>query len=430
MIKISMITLGCVKNTVDSEAIMALFKEPYFKITTDLNDTDAIIINTCGFIESAKVEAINTILDCLKYNKKLIVIGCLVERFYKELVKEIPEVDLWIKFKDEYTQLPQMISKLFNNEVELPEFSIFNRVVSTDKTTCYLKISEGCNRFCGFCAIPYIRGRFVSYDEDELVEYAKNAAKDGAKELVLIGQDPTSYGMDLKDKNINLVHLLRRLNEIEGFVFIRCLYMYPHGITKELVDFIRDNKKMVHYFDIPIQHISNNVLKEMHRVDTKESTIEKLNYIKEQIPDAVFRTTLIVGYPNETKEDFEELLSFVNDFKFNHLGVFTFSCEEGTYASHLKNIVSEEEAMDRKEAIMKKQATISYRLNQRLIGKEMDAVIIKKDRKQYIIRTSYDAPDDIDGKVILMSQKEHNPGDVVKVKVTNALVYDLLCEEI
>ena len=168
----------------------------------------------------------------------------------------------------------------------------------------------------------------------------------------------------------------------------------------------------------------------MHRVDTKESTIEKLNYIKEQIPDAVFRTTLIVGYPNETKEDFEELLSFVNDFKFNHLGVFTFSCEEGTYASHLKNIVSEEEAMDRKEAIMKNQATISYRLNQRLIGKEMDAVIIKKDRKQYIIRTSYDAPDDIDGKVILMSQKEHNPGDVVKVKVTNALVYDLLCEEI
>lgn len=430
MIKVSLVSLGCAKNTVDSEAVLALFKEPNFKITNDLNETDVIIINTCGFIQSAKEESLSVIDEMLSYNKKTIVIGCLVERYYDELVNIFKKVDLFVRFKDEYTKLPSMISSLFNNEYVLPEFDIFKRVDSYSNATCYLKISEGCDNFCAFCAIPFIRGRFVSYDEDKLVEYAKDVARKGVKEIYLIGQDPTSYGKDFKDKNINLLHLMKRLDKIPGIEFIRPLYLYPEGINEELLNFMANSKKCVHYFDVPIQHISSTVLKNMNRRDTKESTLEKLNLIRKIIPDATIRTSLIVGFPKESEEDFDELYKFVEEFKFNHLGVFTYSKEEGTRASRLKPEVNEEIRISRKEKIMKKQQSISYSLNKKLIGKIIKALVIEKRGNDYLLSTQFNGPDDIDGKVTLKTNLTHSVGDIVEVKITNAFVYDLIAQEI
>ena len=430
MIKICLISLGCAKNTVDSEAILALFKEPNFTVVNNLSDSDVIIINTCGFIQSAKEEGIATIIDALSYKKKTIVIGCLVERSYKELVEEIPEVDLFVRFKDEYTKLPSMIEKLFNNEVNLPEFDIFKRLDSFSNATSYIKISEGCDNFCSFCAIPFIRGRFVSYDEDKIVDYAEEVAKNGVKEIILIGQDPTSYGKDFKDKDINLLHLLKRLDAIDGIEFIRPLYLYPEGINEDLIKFMASSKKCVHYFDVPIQHISTNILKYMHRRDTKESTIEKLNLIRKYIPDAVLRTSLIVGFPKESNADFSELLEFIKDFKFNHVGVFAYSREEGTASYKMKPQISQKIKEKRKDELLRTQQTISYQLNKSFIGREIRGLVVGKSKGDYLISCYLNGPDDIDGKVILKNKNEHKIGDVVNIKVVAAYVYDIICEEI
>lgn len=430
MINICLVSLGCAKNTVDSEAILALFKEPDFKIVNNYEESDAIIVNTCGFIQSAKEEGISVILDVLSYKKKTIVIGCLVERYYKELSESLKEVDLFVRFKDEYTKLPTMISNLFDNKYEIPEFDIFKRIDSFSNATSYIKISEGCNNFCAFCAIPFIRGRFVSYEEDKIVEYATKMAKNGVKEIILIGQDPTSYGKDFADKDINLLHLMKRIEAIDGIEFIRPLYLYPEGINEELIQFMASSKKCVHYFDVPIQHISTNVLKNMHRRDTKESTIEKLNLIRRLIPDAVIRTSLIVGFPKETDKDFKELLNFVSEFKFNHIGVFTYSREEGTAAYNMRPQVSQKVKNRRKDEIMKLQQSISYKLNKNEIGKEFKALITGKSKGDYLISCYLNGPDDIDGKIILKSSKSHDIGDVIKAKVISAYVYDIICEEI
>src|SRR5574344_2389699 len=249
MYNVGLISLGCCKNTVDSESILAMLKEGEFNVVTDLNICDLIIINTCGFILDAKVEAINVILKALEYKKKTIVVGCLVERYKQDLINEFPEVDAFVTL-DDYGKLPEVINKVMNNEVVDKNFDVFNRLLSTPKYTAYLKISEGCNNFCAFCAIPFIRGRFVSYDEDSLVEYTKKIVKNGVKEVVVIGQDPTSYGKDLKDKNVNLVTLLTRLNSVEGLESIRCLYLYPEGITDDLLKLIASSDKFPHYFDV------------------------------------------------------------------------------------------------------------------------------------------------------------------------------------
>ncbi|MFA6756046.1 MAG: radical SAM protein [Bacilli bacterium] len=244
MIKVALISLGCAKNTVDSEALLALFKIKGFLITTSLEDSDVIIINTCGFIEPSKEEAINTILECEKYHKKLIVTGCLVERYKKQLEEEMPEVDLFISLK-EYEKLPQILNGFFKEKGFDRDFDIFNRVISTGSYTAYLKISEGCDNFCAFCAIPFIRGRFHSYPMNDLITYAKELAKNGCKELVVISQDTVNYGKDLDDKNANLLNLLKELDKIDGIEFIRTLYMYPEGISDELLYFIRDSKKIL-----------------------------------------------------------------------------------------------------------------------------------------------------------------------------------------
>lgn len=431
MKKICLISLGCVKNTVDSEAILALFRNDNFMLVTEPSESDVIIINTCGFILSAKVEGINTILEMIKYKKKTVVIGCLVERYYEELKKDIPEVDLWIPFKDEYTKLPLMISELFKDEnINLGEFDIFNRVLSTSNFTAYLKISEGCNNFCSFCAIPYIRGRFVSYDEDKLVEYTKQIVEQGVKEIVIIGQDPTSYGKDIKDKHCNLVTLLTKLNAIEGLVSIRCLYLYPEGITDELLMLLNSSDKFPHYLDIPIQHASNKILKSMNRRDTKEMMQSLFHRIRTIMPDCIIRTTLIVGYPGETQEDVEELKDFIKEVRFNHLGVFTYSKEEGTRAYKLGKQVKQIIKNKRKEEIMTLQAEISYSLNKELVGKIFNGFIVGQDKEDYLVRCAYNSPDDIDGNVLLKCTREHKIGDEVTIKIINAFVYDLYSEEI
>ena len=361
----------------------------------------------------------------VKLKKKIIVIGCLVERYYDELKKEIPEVDLYIKFKDEYFSLPKLLQDFFPNLRINPYFDFNNRVISTDKYTFYLKISEGCNNFCSFCSIPYIRGRFISYPIEELVNFTKEKVKEGYKEVVVIGQDPTSYGKDLKDKNINLVRLLKELNEIEGLEFIRCLYLYPDGISDELIELFKTSNKFPHYFDIPIQHASNKILKLMNRKDKKEDLIELFTKIKKEIPDAILRTTLITGFPGETLKNFNELKEFISKIKFHHLGVFTYSREEGTVAFKLPHQVRESTKIKRRNEIMSLQADISYQLNQSLINKEYKAIIIGIKNNSYLVRCDFNAPDDIDGEVLIEKKNKHNIGDIVKIKITDALVYDL-----
>lgn len=428
MIKVCLVSLGCVKNLVDSEAILALFRNGEFLITNNPKESDVIIINTCGFILDAKVEGIQTILNMLQYKKKTIVIGCLVQRYYDELKKDIPEVDLWVKFADEYKELPQKIGELLNLDIKLPELDFNKRVLSTNSYTAYLKISEGCDNFCSFCSIPYIRGRFISYPMNELVEYTKELVKQGVKEIVVIGQDPTSYGKDLKNGE-TLVKLLKELDKIDGLEFIRCLYLYPDGISDELLDLYSTSKKFPHYFDIPIQHASDKILKKMNRKHNKQDVIDIYNKIKTKMPDAILRTTLIVGFPGETKKDFEELETFVKEYPFNHLGVFTYSKEEGTVASKMTNQVSKKVKEERKDAIMSIQSDISYKMNKELIGNEYKGIIIGQDKDEYLVRCDYNSPDDIDGNVYLKTDKKHELGDTVSFTITHAFVYDLFALE-
>lgn len=430
MINIGMISLGCSKNTVDSEAILSVFSSSKdYKIVNNIEDADCIIINTCGFIEAAKKEAIENILDCIKYqNKKIVVCGCLVERYIKELKEEIPEVSAWLTFKD-YIHIGEIVANLFNLKNDV-EFDIFNRVLSTSKFTAYLKISEGCSNYCGFCAIPLIRGKFHSFDYDSLIKEAKELAASGVKELVIISQDTLRYGSDFTDKSKNLLSLLKEIEKIEGIEFIRLLYLYPEELTDELIDFINNSKKMTHYFDIPIQHVSNKVLKNMLRRDTKESISALLDRIKEKVSDPIFRTTLITGYPSETMEDIEELKEFINKYHFNHLGVFTYSLEEGTYGATFKNQISEEEKEERKEIIMNEQKKISYIENKKLIGKVYKAIIIKKGRNnEYFVRCGINAIDDIDGQILLKTNEIHELGDIIYIRIKEAFVYDLIAEE-
>ena len=428
MYNVGLISLGCVKNTVDSESILAMLPQEDFNIVTDLNNSDLIIINTCGFILDAKIEAINVIIEALKYKKKTIVLGCLVERYKDDLVKEFPEVDAFVTLK-EYPNLQNIINKILNKDVVDNEFDIFNRVLSTPSYTAYLKISEGCDNFCAFCSIPFIRGRFHSYDFNELILYAKDLAKNGIKELIVISQDTVSYGKDLKDGS-NLYKLLKELDKIDGLEFIRVLYTYPEGITDEILELVSKSNKIVHYFDIPLQHCSSRILKLMNRHDTKESILSLYERIKRIVPDAILRTTLIAGFPSETDEEANELLDFIKKIKFNHLGVFTYSKEEGTKASLLDNQISDEIKVSRKDALMNEQKKISYELNKGLIGKKFKAIITRVlANNEYEVRCQFNSPDDIDGSIILKSNNKHSEGEILSIEITNAFVYDLLAKE-
>ncbi|MCR4562172.1 MAG: 30S ribosomal protein S12 methylthiotransferase RimO [Bacilli bacterium] len=427
--KVGIVSLGCAKNLVDSEMILATFRDTDYEITSSPSEADIIIVNTCGFIEAAKKEAIETILEMAHYNNsKLVVTGCFVERNLEELKEEIPEVDLWIPI-NQYGELHTKIEKMLNDGTKLHKMDPLQRVVSTPDYCAYLRISEGCNNFCAFCAIPYIRGRFVSRPYEEILEEARLLKEKGIKEISLISQDTTYYGRDFPDKKPNILDLLKALDEM-GFYSIRLLYLYPDEISDELIDFIGKSRSIAHYFDIPIQCASDHLLKLMRRHGTAEGMKELFRKIKEKMPEAILRTTLISGFPGENLKDQKETIEFLNELKFDHLGVFAYSREEGTLAYNYPHQVRQSTKERRRAEIMELQRHISYHQNKTRIGLEMEGLVTgyDKTRDLYTLRSYWNAPDDIDGNIYFKSKRTLYLGDVVKVKITDAYIYDLLGE--
>ena len=430
--KVGFISLGCSKNLIDTEMAIGLFKNNKFEIVNDVQKAEIIVINTCGFIESAKQEAIDTILEMAQYKengicKYLIVMGCLVQRYKDELKNAIPEVDLFITI-DEYNEFWDKISKLLNNKTNniCKELDYMDRVISTGSKTAYLKIAEGCSNRCTYCAIPYIRGPYVSRPMDEIIKEAKALSKKGIKELIVIAQDTTRYGEDLYGES-KLSELLNELCKIDGFEWIRFLYAYPESITDELIETVKSNDKICNYFDIPIQHVSDIVLKRMNRRTTGNQIEELIKKIKIKIPDVILRTSLIVGFPGETEEDFNKLYSFVKKGYFDKLGVFMYSKEDGTPAAKLKEQIHHNTKKKRYNEIMNIAKEVSKEKLKSYIGKEYKVLIedITFDNKYYIGRTYMDIPD-TDGVIILRNTKGNVLGKFVECKVTDIKNYDLI----
>ena len=428
---VGFVSLGCSKNLVDTEMMIGLFKNNNFKIVNNPKEAEIIVINTCGFIEPAKQEAINTILEMSEYkNKKckyLIVMGCLVERYKKDLQKLLPEVDLFLSIK-EYGKAWDEISKLINipEEGKYTNMEYLEREISTGNNMAYLKIAEGCSNRCTYCAIPSIRGPFESRKIEDVLEEAEQLAKKGVKELVVIAQDTTKYGIDLYGKP-RLAELLEKLCKIDGFKWIRFLYAYPETITDELIDVVKNNEKICNYFDIPIQHISNPVLKKMNRKSNEESIKELIKKIRKEIPNVIIRTSLIVGLPGETQEDFEKLCEFVKTAKFDRMGAFTYSKEDGTPAERLPNQIHGNTKKARYNKIMKIQKEISDQKGKEKIGKTYEVLVENKsfDGKYLVGRTYMDVPDE-DGVVYIESSDTSLIGKFIKVKITDYSDYDLI----
>ena len=434
--KVGFVSLGCSKNLVDTEKTIGIFKANKYEIVNDPKEAEVIVINTCGFIESAKEEAINTILEMAEYKnqkcKFLIVMGCLVERYKEELEKAIPEVDLFIKYS-EYSSLWEEIEKLLQDDRNTEKYKDFDkveeRVVSTGNNFAYLKIADGCSNRCTYCAIPYIRGPQISRRMEDIIKEAKKLAKDGYKELIIIAQDTTKYGTDIYGKPM-LAELLQEICKIESIKWVRFLYAYPETITDELINLVKENDKICKYFDIPIQHISDRVLKRMNRQSDGASIRNLIKKLRREIPNVVIRTTVMVGFPGETKEDFEELYSFIDEAKFDKLGCFAYSKEDGTPAARIKEQIHPMTKKSRYNKIMSLQQKISKEILEKYIGKEVEILIEGKsfDGRTYIGRTYMDVPD-IDGIVYLNTNKNLQSGDFVKGKITDVSNYDLICED-
>ena len=427
MYKIGLISLGCAKNLVDSEMILGMLNQSKFEIVNTVEDSDVIIVNTCGFIEDSKKESIENILDVCKYGKKVVVTGCLVERYLEELKESIPEVDLWVLIR-EYSKLNEKLESLLNGKVQ--PLNPFVRMLSTPPFMAYLRISEGCNNCCAYCAIPLIRGSFRSRPFDDVVKEANLLHEQGIKEIVVISQDTTRYGSDLKEGK-TIVDLLQEIEQI-GFYSIRLLYLYPDEITDELIDYIASSKVVAPYFDIPLQHASNHVLKDMLRRGSKEDYQVLLDKIRNKIPHAVLRTTYIVGFPGENDDDFAELVLFTKKNKFDHMGAFKYSKEDHTKADMYPNQIDEKLKVSRLHFIMDTQKKISYQKNKEHLGEVMEGIVIeaKPKEKLYQLRSYWNAPDDIDGKISFTSEKELHVGEIVKVKISSVFVYDLFGEMI
>ena len=435
MLKIALESLGCSKNLIDTEMAIGLFKRNNFEIVNDVEKAEIIIVNTCGFIESAKQEAINTILEMAEYKengtcKYLVVMGCLVQRYKKELQKALPEVDLFIEIND-YTNYWDKILELLD-EKEKPDtinnLCYMDRVISTGNKTAYLKIAEGCSNRCTYCAIPYIRGPYVSRPMEEVLEEAKKLATAGIKELIVIAQDTTRYGEDLYGES-KLSDLLNELCKIDGFEWIRFLYAYPESITDELIQTVKNNPKICNYFDIPIQHISDSVLRRMNRRTTGKQIEELINKIKKQIPDVILRTSLIVGFPGETEGDFNKLYEFVKKGYFDKLGVFTYSKEDGTPAARLKEQIHPATKKKRYNLIMSVAKDISAEKLKSYIGKEYKVLVEDTtfDHKFCVGRSYMDIPD-TDGMVIIKNCDAKLVGEFVNCKVTAVNNYDLIAK--
>jgi ribosomal protein S12 methylthiotransferase len=421
--KVNIVSLGCSKNLVDSEVLMAQLTANSFQVSFENeNDADIVVINTCGFINDAKEESIDTILQHVRAKeegriKKLYVMGCLAERYIKDLKVEIPDVDQYFGVNN----IKEIISSLGGNyKTDL----IGERQLTTPGHYAYLKISEGCNRNCTFCAIPIMRGKHKSKPIDEIIIEAKNLANKGVKELILIAQDLTYYGIDIYKKN-QFAHLLETLSQLQGIEWIRLHYAYPAGFPLEALEVIKQNSTICKYIDIPVQHINNRILSLMQRGHSKEQTIELLEKIRKEIPDVSMRTTIIVGFPGETDEEFEELLDFINTFNFDRLGVFTYSPEEGTKAFKLPDNVPEKVKKERLEKIMETQQTISLKLNNEKVGRVFHTIIDRKEGNFFVGRSEFDSPE-IDNEILIDSKNiELTIGSFYPVKIHHADYFDL-----
>lgn len=430
--KIGFVSLGCSKNLVDTEMMIGIFKNHHFTIVNNPKEAEVILINTCGFIESAKEEAINTILEMAEYKKKkcqyLIVTGCLVERYLEELKQALPEVDLFINCRnyEEFWNKIENVIPVKEQVVGFEELAYNTREVTTGDKMAYLKIAEGCSNCCTYCAIPSIRGPFISRRIEDILEEARGLANKGIEEIIVIAQDTTKYGIDIYGEP-TLTKLLQELSKIANIKWIRFLYAYPETITEELIQEVKTNSKICHYFDIPIQHISNHMLKRMNRRSTKEKIEKLLEHIRTEIPDVILRTSLIVGFPGETKEDFEELYEFVEKIQFNKLGVFPYSKEEGTPASTFPEQIHPATKQARYRKIMELQQKISKEKLEGCIQKEYVALIEGEsfDHQYYIGRTYMDVPD-MDGVVFISKTKEGLVGTFVTCQITEVQEYDLI----
>lgn len=426
MKKVAIISLGCAKNLVDSENILGLLIKNHYQVVSCKDDADILIINTCGFIEASKRESISVILDNINGKQKVVVTGCLVNRYIDELKKEIPEVDLWIPIRD-YPRFNQLLASLDKDITNYEGLNDNYRLVSTGSYSAYLKIGEGCSNCCTYCAIPLIRGPYVSRPFDSIIDEAKLLAKQGYKELIVLEQDTTRYGLDLKNKK-TIVDLLKELIKINGLEYIRLLYLYPDEITDELIDLIANEEQLTPYFDIPIQHSEDKILKSMNRRGDKKYLTELFNKIRTKIPHAILRTTVMVGFPGETESDFKGLMKFIDSIKFDHLGAFKYSREEGTASYSFPHQVRENTKQRRLEEVMELQQKISYEQNKKHIGEVMTGLVVGKENGYYLLRSYFNAPDDVDGKILFSSSKELKEGDKVDVLIKESYVYDLYGE--
>lgn len=425
--KVNVVTLGCSKNIVDSEVLMGQLKANNFQVSHESTEDDSsiVIINTCGFIDNAKQESIDTIIRYANAKSeglvdKVYVTGCLSERYRPELEKEIPNVDGYFGTRE----LPRLLKTL---KADYKHELVGERLLTTPHHYSYFKISEGCDRPCSFCAIPLMRGAHISKSIEELVKEAKHLARNGTKELMLIAQDLTYYGLDLYKKR-NLAELLKHLSDVEGIDWIRLHYAFPAGFPMDVLDVMNERKNICNYLDMPLQHITDNMLKSMRRGTTKQKTIDLVNEIRSKVPGIAIRTTLIAGYPEETQKDHEEMLQWVEQTRFDRLGIFAYSHEENTHAYALKDNVPAKVKQARTEAVMELQQGISFDLNQQKVGKTYTVLFDKKEGDHFIGRTEFDSPE-VDNEVLVAASKDFvRVGDFATVKITSAEDYDLYGE--
>ncbi|MBD7915662.1 30S ribosomal protein S12 methylthiotransferase RimO [Clostridium sp. Sa3CUN1] len=434
--KVGMVSLGCDKNRVDSELILGTINK-FYEITNDPKEAEIIIVNTCGFIESAKQESIDTILEMAEYKNKykckmLIATGCLTQRYGEELLELMPEIDILMGVND-YMKIHKLILDFIKGERKIfaANYSDDNindgiRLLTTDKHTAYVRIAEGCDNYCTYCIIPKIRGKFRSRTKESILDEVRLLSEKGVKEIILIAQDLTYYGMDIYKEN-RLHELIRDISKVEGVEWIRLLYCYPEEITDELIEEIAVNDKVVKYLDLPIQHISNNILKKMARRTNKETIINIVNKLRDKVPGITLRTSLIVGFPGETEEDFKELCDFLKDYKLDNVGVFRYSKEEGTPAANMDNQIEENIKIERQNYLMLIQKNVVQELNKLKISKVYDTIIEGRKGKYFIGRSSEMAPE-IDGTILVETTQNINNGDIVKIKIKEALEYDLVGE--
>lgn len=433
--EIGVVSLGCPKNLVDSEVMMGLIRDRHWKVSNDPTHADVIIVNTCGFIESAKEESINTILEMAEYKKqgrgrKLIVTGCLGQRYAKDLFAELPEVDA-IVGTECYNEIGSVIDRVRSGErftmLKPPQkyTQPAKRVLTTPKYSAYIKIAEGCNNHCSYCAIPMIRGPYRSRPYEEIVAEAKSLAEQGVREIILVAQDTTQYGMDLYHK-LRLAELLRDLNKIPDLKWIRILYCYPDSFTDELIDTMASCEKVCNYVDLPLQHASNSLLKIMHRHDTREQIEALIAKLRAKMPDICIRTTFIVGFPGETEQQFQELLDFVEKEQFQVAGVFTYSKEEGTEAARMENQIPEDVKQERYNELVGLQAKISESIQHSREGKHLEVLLDgwDEDDPTVALGRSYAEAPDIDGCIYVEDAKPHKKGEFVTVEINQGFTYD------